>query len=128
MAAKEVTTRAGKGWIEEGLGIARFKCFHGVYSRVEDVKANLATLMKLVEGKPYPLVIDVRGYKGADPEGLAYSRTALASVCSALALVGGTPMSNVFGSVYMAVYKSCVPTKLFAKETEAIAWARGYIG
>jgi hypothetical protein len=54
----------------------------------------------------------------------ASSRENLA-IAKKVAMVGASPMARVIGNFFLGLNKPPVPVRLFATETEAIAWLKG---
>ncbi|HVJ90857.1 MAG TPA: hypothetical protein VM580_13725 [Labilithrix sp.] len=125
---KEIITATGKYWIDEKTGIAWKDHNPGTYSTLETARADLAALKALCDGKRYPLLCDLRNLKGTDRDARQYfAGGEAAEVYSALALVGGTPMSNIIGNVFLAISGTKTPAKLFSDQESAIEWLKGFI-
>lgn len=102
----------------------RFVYAPGAVCDLAEAKVNLEIQRKLLAGRRMPILIDVRQAKSIDREARMYY--AEIDDFSATALVGGTPIGNVIGNFFIAVYGNRnIPTKLFSNEADAIAWLKG---
>jgi hypothetical protein len=122
-AEEKWQSRTGSVWIDDALGIMRFDYAPGSVCTLAEAKENVEIQRKLLDGRRMSILIDVRQAKSVDREARMY----YASIddFTAMALFGGTPVGNVIANFFIAVYGSRgIPTKLFAKEDDAIAWLK----
>jgi hypothetical protein len=129
MATKEVVSRTGTTWLDEGLGIARFQAFPGVEQGLDDAKENIAAVGAVTDGKKFPMLVDLTGSRGLGPEARAFYGTPEAGIYyRALALVGTSPVSRMLGNIWFAIYsgRRDLPTKLFGSNEEAIEWLKAF--
>jgi hypothetical protein len=126
--AKEVVTRTGKYWIDEQLGILRWVYHPGTErSTLADAKENFAAISALVENKRYPFLCDIKNCLDIDRDATSYyAGPEFAQNLLAMALIGGSPLSTVMGTVYLAANPGCVPSVLFASQAEAIEWLKTF--
>jgi len=124
MTAEKSPSRTGTAWVDEELGIMRFEYARGAVCDLAEAKVNLEIQRKLRAGRRMPILIDIRHAKLVDRD----ARIFYAAVDDfyATALIGGTPIGNVIGNFFMAVFGNRnIPTKLFSNEEDAIAWLKG---
>jgi hypothetical protein len=124
MTTEKISSRTGTVWIDQELQIMRFEYALGSVCTLVEAKENMEIQRKLLAGRRMPILIDVQNAKSIDRE----ARMFYAGVedFSATALLGGTPIGNMIGNFFIAVYgRRNIPTKLFTKEADAIAWLKG---
>lgn len=122
----EVKTKTGVTWMDEKLGMLRFVYAPGSECSLEDAIENIDVQLKLAGGKRCPILCDITKCKSISKE--ARNHYAQNMAFSALALVGGSPIGNIIGNIFLAVYGTkTVPTKLFMAEADAIQWLKGFL-
>lgn len=128
MAMGEVIeTRNAKVWLGDD-GIIRSLQKHGAEETLDTAKENIAAILKVSKGKKRPLLVDMVAQKSITFEAREfYSDEARGSEGSALALLVGSPVSRVIGSVMIRISKPVLPIKLFTSEGDAIEWLRGFL-
>ena len=127
--AKEAAARNGKYWIDSTLGIVRWAYNPGTpRATLEDAQENHRVVGELLAGQKLPFLCDLRNCAHLDQDARKfYAGKETADLYKAMALLGGTPLSNMIGNIYLAVNRTSVPTKLFTSEADAIAWLRGFV-
>jgi hypothetical protein len=121
---KEISTGTGTLWVDED-GIVRVHVSPGARLTLAETKENLATLDELQIEDQRPLLVDIREMHYIDRE----SRELFASATgvSAVAVLIGSPISKVIGSLFIGLNRTSVPIKLCTSESEAIEWLKGYL-
>ena len=126
MRPEEVKTRTGVTWMDEELGMLRFVYAPGSECSLADAIENVDAQVKLAGGKVRPILCDITRCKSISKE--ARNHYGSTRAFSALALVGGSPLGNIIGNIYLAVYESrMTPTRMFKAEADAIRWLKGFI-
>jgi hypothetical protein len=126
MRTGEVKTKTGVTWMDEELGMLRFVYAPGAECSLADAIENVDAQVKLAGGKVRPILCDITRCKSVSKE--ARNHYGQCKSFSALALVGGSPIGNIIGNIFLAVYgKRETPTKLFTSESEAINWLKGFL-
>ena len=119
MPTGEVKTKTGVTWMDEELGMLRFVYAPGSECSLADAIENVDAQVKLAGGKVRPILCDITKCKSVSKE--ARDHYGSTRAFSALALVGGSPIGNIIGNIFIAVYGSRqVPTKMFLREADAI--------
>ena len=128
MATDEITSRTGKTWLDARHGIIRFEAFRGVEQEKEDAVENIDAILRICQGKKYPLLVDLARSKGLGQEAREYYGGPVARTSyTALALIGSSPISRMLGNMWFAIYGDRdAPTKIFGSEAEAIEWLKGF--
>lgn len=126
MPTGEVTTRTGVTWMDEELQMLRFVYAPGSECSLADAVENVDAQVRLAGGKVRPLLCDITKCKSISKE--ARNHYGESKAFSALALVGGSPIGNIIGNVFLAVYGSgSLPTRLFRAEADAVQWLKGFL-
>jgi hypothetical protein len=109
-------------------GITHAVTLPDVFETLEDAKENIATVSRINQGKPVPVLADIRAGRGIDRETREYysSKEGLVST-RALALLVESPFTRVMANFFIGINKPPVPTRLFTSEEEAIAWLKTFI-
>ena len=126
MRTEEVKTRTGVTWMDEELGMLRFVYAPGSECSLADAIENVDAQVKLAGGKVCPILCDITRCKSVSKE--ARNHYGENKAFSALALVGGSPIGNIIGNIFIAVYGSRqMPTRMFQREADAIHWLKGFV-
>jgi hypothetical protein len=95
---------------------------------LEDAQANIAAATTLNAGKRRPKLVDMRSVPKIDREARAYySGEEAARFTSAIALLVGSPVTQVIANFFISINQPPVPTKLFTSEAEAVMWLKNFI-
>ena len=122
----EVKTRTGVTWMDEELSMLRFVYAPSSECSLADAIENVDAQVKLAGGKIVPILCDISKCKSISKEARTYYGQNKA--CGARALVGGSPIGNIIGNIFIAVYGSRqTPTRMFQGEADAIRWLKGFI-
>ncbi len=126
MRTGEVKTKTGVTWMDEELGMLRFAYAPGSECSLADAIENVAAQLKLAGGKVCPILCDITKCKSISKEARNYYGDTKSF--SALALVGGSPIGNIIGNIFIAVHGSRqIPTKMFLREADALHWLKGFM-
>ena len=93
---------------------------------LEDAIATLDAMAKLTPGRRSPLLVDMRD-TGAQDRHTRAEWTSRSDLQSAVALIVGTPLSRMLGSLLLMVNKPRFPVRLFDNEASAVAWLKGFV-
>jgi hypothetical protein len=118
------TRTARIGLNEDGLLIVRIN--DGAEQSLADAKENLAVAVAETQGRRRPLLIDIRGARGLEPEARHhYSGQTLVDAFLVMALlVEANPFGRMMGNVYLRIARPGIPTQLFADEVRAMEWLK----
>lgn len=97
----------------------------GAHLRVPDAEASLAAYAALAGGTLRPILVDARGVHAIERGArrlLSGPRAAV--VCSAVALVVGSPLSRVVGNFFVGLNRPGFPVRLFDDPQRALDWLR----
>ena len=126
MRPEEVKTRTGVTWMDEELGMLRFVYAPGSECSLADAIENVDAQVRVAGGKVRPILCDISKCKSVSKE--ARNHYGQSKEFSALALVGGSPIGNIIGNIFIAVYGARqIPTRMFLREAEAVLWLKGFI-
>ncbi len=127
MENEVIETKTAKVWLGDD-GIIRAIALPDLKVTLEIIKEVNAHIKKLYKGKKVPVFADIRGVKSITREArLLPSSEDSVNVCSAAALLIGSPLSKVIGNLFIGLNKPPYPTKLFKKEDEAVEWLKGFV-
>ena len=92
----------------------------------EDAIATLDAMVELTGGRRSPLLVDMRD-TGAQDRRTRAEWTSRSELQSAVALIVGTPLSRMLGSLLLRVNKPPFPVRLFDNEESALAWLKDFV-
>jgi len=100
--------------------------------RREDAEENVRVLGALLAGRRAPLLLDLRqAERGVTPEAReVYSGPQTARHITALAFIADGVLTRMLANMMLLVSrlgKTAIPMKMFEREEDALAWARGYL-
>jgi hypothetical protein len=114
--------------IYDSSGIVKCCIHKGYFLELVDAKENLSVIKQFGNGKPIPVLVDIRESKGGSKESRAYfSSEEAGKIQSACALIVSSPLSRLIGNFFIGLNKTKFPTKLFLKEDEAITWLKTFL-
>lgn len=125
---KPIVTRTTRHWLQAD-GILRSTALPGAGQSLADAHEAVAQLEVLSPGKRRPLLVDLRSLRQPiDRQAREYyNGPETARVLTALALLVGSPASRVVGNFLISISPHRVPTRLFSKEAEALAWLGRFV-
>ena len=89
---------------------------------VENAQAMFAAVQDLCPA-PRPVLADIRPARGAGIRTIRYAAgPEIAAMTTRLAVLVDSPVSRMLGSVFLGMWKTPHPTRLFTDEVDAIAW------
>lgn len=118
--------KKSKFWLNDD-GIVISVQTKNTYFELDDAKESINVMKKLGSGTTQPLLLDIRGSKGASPIARKYiAGKEGAKVFKAMALVIDSPLSRIIGNFFIFYSKPLYPTRLFNQKKEAMAWLEQY--
>ena len=90
---------------------------------LEDARAAMEAMRQLTGGRRTPLLVDMHNAGSQDRRTRA-EWTSRSDLQSAVALIVGTPLSRMLGSLLLKVNKPPFPIRLFDNEESAVAWLK----
>ena len=77
--------------------------------------------------KTYPILCDIRGVVATEKAGRDYLAQAGSILTLAVALIVHEKVSLIISTFYVEISKPSVPTQIFTKEDEALAYLKGFV-
>jgi hypothetical protein len=109
-------------------GILHAKLRRGARVTLEDAKRSLASVPPVLAGNKHLLLVDFGGLQSMTREAREYyAGEEAAQRIAATALVAPSPIGRVIGSFFLGFNKTRMPLRLFATETEAVQWLKGFM-
>jgi hypothetical protein len=94
---------------------------------LEDAYENTKSVLKVSEGKKYPMLVDTREIRSISKEARDhFSMRNRNGNVNSIAVLIGSPISVVVGNFFMGLNKPAVPTKLFLKPEKAFVWLKKF--
>ena len=126
MENEEIVTQTGKFRLGED-GIIRGVIVSTEEHNLTHAKENSEVVMRVSNGKKYPLFIDISRCKSITRDARThYARKQVGEGVSAIALLIDSPVSKVIGNMFLGFSKPKHPLKLFNSEPNAIEWLIGF--
>lgn len=92
---------------------------------IDVAKQIVEDRLRFTNGKTWPLLVDIKGLVFVDTVSRKYFATAKAlQYVSAGALVAGSLISRLAGSIYIKIDKPVIPAKLFTDKAKALKWLK----
>lgn len=105
------------------LGIVHQVADQGASYTVEDTLQEFRIYSELMKGKKLLLFIDISGVRVVPREcRVMYAGDEAASLCFAVALLAGSPLSSVIGNFFMGLNNPKMHVKLFTSKETGIRW------
>lgn len=111
-------------WLDGNLMCARYA--KNLHMTLEVAKSVVGARLFFTKGKSYPLLVDMTGIKSVTTEARKYMATVGVTWVTAGALITGSQLSKTIGSIFLAIDKPTVPTKIFTDEQKARLWLEQY--
>lgn len=122
METQELLTRTSTIRLESNT-LVRVTILPGAVQTLDDAKENGAAMDKIMQGRQFRALVDLRQMKSQDREAREYyTQPGHTPGLVAIALLIGSPMSRVIGNLYMGFTKSDIPTRLFTSDADALQW------
>ena len=126
MVEKVINNRSGKVWLAEDSIIRQNVVPHTDFT-LQDAQETIAAAIKLSEGKPYPILVDLTGLKSINKEARNYFGEEVTSHdLSAVGLLVSSAVTQVFGNFFLRFNRPEIPVRLFNSEAEAISWLKEF--
>lgn len=107
-------------------GIARIKYETGDVVTEDLALATMVEFKGLAGGKRRPVLVDIRQMKSVTREARAVFSNAADSF-SALALLAGSPRTQLIANFFFSLSRPKVPRQMFTDEEKALAWLRRHV-
>ena len=108
-------------------GIAQLVWAPRVAIVLEDATATIEAMAQLTGGRRSPLLVDMRDTGPQDRATRAvWARPSVP--LSAVALIVGSPPSQMMGNLFISANRPTTPTRLFNDEASALAWLQAFVG
>jgi hypothetical protein len=122
METQELLTRTSTIRLESNT-LVRVTILPGAVQTLDDAKENGMGMEKIMQGRQFRALVDLRQMKSQDREAREYyTQPGHTPGLVAIALLIGSPMSRVIGNLYMGFTKSDIPTRLFTSDADALQW------
>ncbi len=104
-------------------GILYIECLPNTIMTLDEGKLSTKTGLELTEGKPMPLLCDLKNVTRMTQECRRYFAGPVhAEMFTKCALLITNPISRIIGNFFLGANKPLKPTRLFTKKEEAIKW------
>ena len=124
--ADEIVTRTRRYSLGDD-GILRTAVLPDVEETMADAIENVRAMKSLVKGRRYPVLADMRLFKGVDREVRAYyAGPETTGVVSAVAIIVRSLAQRVMGNWFITWNKPQFPSRLFTSQDEAMKWLDGF--
>ena len=104
-------------------GIARIRYEAGDIVTEDLAQATIVELKALTSGKRLPVLVDIRNMKSVTRGARVIFGNAT-DAFSALALLAGSPRTQVIANFFIGLSRPKVPTQMFTEEEKALTWLR----
>jgi len=109
-------------------GIVRSTYSPKAEETLAEAKENIATVLKISQGKKYPVLVDYGNVKSVTREARAYyAGEEAAKVVNATAILISSPVGKIIANFLLSLNKPKYPIRMFTSETDAIEWLNGFI-
>lgn len=104
-------------------GIIRVTMFGGFVQTRDQALENMALVREMVGARRVIVLVDIREEARADKAALdIYADPKQNPTAVSVAVLLDSPMSMVMGNFFMRINRPQIPTRLFTREREAVAW------
>lgn len=101
--------------------------FEGVHLALEEVQTIFEIYGEFTREEKRPLLVDIRRLGSVDGDARRYATSdAVDSMMSAMAIVVGSTVSMVIGTLFLGFNRPNYPTRIFTDTERALLWLRGY--
>ena len=107
-------------------GIATFRYRAGTVLTEAIARSAMADLGIRTNGKRQPLLADIRKVKTLTREARVFFDN-VTDKFSALALLAGSPATQLMVNFFLGMSRPKVPTRMFTDEEKALAWLRRHV-
>lgn len=124
---EQIITRTERIELDD-LGIVVCTVLDNAYVTEDDARENIEAVLELAQGKPMPVLVDIRRSKGISKEARAFlSGREITAVQCACALLVESSISRVIGSFFLGLNKTHFPLRLFTSEQDAREWLQTFL-
>jgi len=113
-------------WERLAAGVARIRWTAGVVVTEDLAQRTIEELLALTSGKRIPVLADIRLVRSTTREARTFYGNATTTF-SALALLAGSPATQVIANFFIGLNRPNVPTQMFTDEEKALAWLGRYV-
>ena len=113
-------------WERLGAGVARIRWTAGAVITEDLARTTIVELVALTSGKRIPVLADIRLVRSTTREARTFYGNATTTF-SALALLAGSPATQVIANFFIGLNRPNVPTQMFTDEEKALAWLGRYV-
>jgi hypothetical protein len=114
-----------KFWITDGILFFEYKPDTTIDFRVAE--CVVTDRIKFQNERAYPILCDIRGVVATDKAGRDHLAQAGSILTQAVALIVHEKISLIISTFYVEISKPSVPTQIFIKEDEALAYLKGFV-
>jgi hypothetical protein len=94
---------------------------------LEAAKQIVMDRLKVSDGISRPMFLDARNFVYMDRATMKYYKTKeVVEYVNSAAFLTGSALSSLAGSIFLALEKPLIPTKLFRDEKKALIWLKKY--
>jgi hypothetical protein len=112
-------------WISNGIMFVEYK--PRLVMNVEIAKQMVNDRLKVSNGISRPVLLDARNFVSMDRATMKYYKTKeVVQYVTSAAFLTGSALSSLAGTIFLALEKPLVPTKLFTDEHKALNWLKTY--
>tara|TARA_R110001583_G_scaffold192614_1_gene359338 strand:- start:51774 stop:52163 length:390 start_codon:yes stop_codon:yes gene_type:complete len=112
-------------WFAEHILFIEYKPKTTISLKV--AKRVVADRILLQNGKPYPVLCDIRGIIDSEKAGRDYLAQSGSLLITAAALIIHEQVSLTISNFYLHISKPTVPTKLFTTRQEALIYLKSFL-
>lgn len=106
-------------------GVITVRIRAGARQTLADARENLSAALSLRNGKPRPILVDIRDAVPLDADVRRYYSGEVLRDFSAMALlIQGSPLGRMIGNVYLRIANTGTPARLFTDERSAREWLK----
>ena len=110
--------------IEDGIVFIVFLREHADFDFVDK---GVKKRIEMTEGKPYPIITDMRKIKSASREArIRISEPDAGVGCPAVAVIVNSKLQKVMYNLYNAIFRAPSPCRLFTERKDAIEWVQQF--
>jgi hypothetical protein len=112
-------------WMSDGILFVQYK--PRLVMNLEAAKQIVMDRLKVSDGISRPMFLDARNFVYMDRATMKYYKTKeVVEYVNSAAFLTGSALSSLAGSIFLALEKPLIPTKLFRDEKKALIWLKKY--
>jgi hypothetical protein len=110
--------------IEDGIVFIVFFREHADFGFVDK---GVKKRIEMTEGRPYPIITDMRKIKSATREArIRISEADAGAGCPAVAVIVNSKLQKVMYNLYNAIFRAPAPCRLFTERKDALEWIQQF--